>query len=141
MECLDANVWIYYLDEDLPEHDGVVDRVGDVVRSEPLFVTTVLQLEVLHYVSNQMDDSGMVLDTFLTGDDVNVADLTSPDVERASELLGTHRKAGIGGRDASVLAAIERNDVSRLWTHDTALRHVVEELDWLDVVDPVADDA
>lgn len=139
MDCLDANVWIYYLDEDLTGHDAVVDRVGDVIRSEPVFLTTVLQLEVLHYVSNQLADCREVLDAFLTGDDVRVADLTSRDVERASELLGTHPQAGIGGRDASVLATMERNDVTRLWTHDTALRQMGERLDWLDVADPVAD--
>lgn len=137
MDCLDANVWIYYLDEDIAEHDVVVDRVGDVVRSKPLFLTTVLQLEVLHYVSNQRDDCQDVLETFLTGRDVWVADLTPRDVERASELLGAHQEAGIGGRDASVLATMERNDVTQLWTHDAALQRVGERIDWLDVVDPV----
>ncbi|GAB3685168.1 hypothetical protein GCM10028857_15230 [Salinarchaeum chitinilyticum] len=139
MDCLDANIWIYYLDEDLAEHEMVVDRVGDVIRSNPLFLTTVLQLEVLHYISNQRDDCQEVLETFLTGEDVWVADLTSREVKRASELLGAHRQAGIGGRDASVLATMERNDVSRLWTHDTALRRVGERLDWIDVADPVTD--
>lgn len=139
MDCLDANVWIYYFDEDLTEHDAVVDRVGDVIRSEPLFLTTVLQLEVLHYVSNQRDDCQEVLETFLTGKDVWVADLTSRDVQRASELLGAHQRAGIGGRDASVLAAMERHDVTQLWTHDEALHRMGEELDWLDVTDPVSE--
>lgn len=139
MDCLDANVWIYYLDEDLAEHDAVVDRVGDIVRSKPLFLTTVLQLEVLHYVSNQRDDCQDVLDAFLTGEDVWVADLTSRDVELASELLGAHHESGIGGRDASVLAAMERSDVTRLWTHDAALQRVGDRLDWLEVTDPVAD--
>ncbi|WP_248515101.1 type II toxin-antitoxin system VapC family toxin [Salinarchaeum laminariae] len=139
MDCLDANIWIYYLDEELDEHDAVVNQVGDVVRAKPLFLTTVLQLEVLHYVSNQRADCRDVLDTFLTGEDVWVADLTSRNVERASELLETHKQAGIGGRDASVLATMERNDVTRLWTHDAALRRVGEQLDWLEVSDPVAD--
>lgn len=139
MDCLDANVWIYFLDQELPEHDTVVDRVGAVIRSEPLFLTTVLQLEVLHYVSNQMDDPQTVLDAFLTGDDVRVADLTSRDVVRSSELLEAHKQSGIGGRDASVLSTIDRNDVDRLWTHDAALRQVADRFDWLDVLDPVSD--
>lgn len=139
MDCLDANVWIYYLDADLPEHGAVSDRVGEVVSSRPLFLPTVLQIEVLHYVTNQRDDSQTILDTFLTGEDVSVADLTFGDVERASELLTAHEHAGIGGRDAAVLAAMERHDVSRLWTHDAALRRTAERFDWLEVTDPVGD--
>lgn len=139
MHCLDANVWIYYLDADLAEHDDVTDRIDDLVRSQPLFVTTVLQMEVLHYATNQMDDSRTLLDTFFSGEDVTVADLTSADVERAAELLATHEHAGIGGRDATVLAAMERHDVSRLWTHDDGLKRMDERLDWLDVTDPVTE--
>lgn len=137
MACLDANVWIYYLDAGLDEHDAVVRRVNDVVRSEPLFTTTVLQTEVLHYASKQLADSRAVLDTFLSGDDVSVADLTVEDVDRAAALLTTHDQVGIGGRDATVLAAMQRHDVSRLWTHDQSLLRMGERLDWLQVTDPV----
>lgn len=139
MRCLDANVWIYYLDAEQAEHDDVRERVGALVRSKPLFVTTVLQTEVLHYVTNQMDASERTLETFLSGKDVTVADLLQADVERAAELLDTHEHAGIGGRDATVLAAMERHDVSRLWTHDEALKRMSDRLDWLDVIDPVTD--
>jgi len=139
MHCLDANVWIYYLDADLAEHDAVTDRVGEVVRSKPLFLPTVLQVEVLHYVTNQLDSGHRILDTFLAGEDVAVADLTADDVERASDLLAAHEPAGIGGRDASVLATMQRRDVSRLWTHDEALLRMGDRLDWLDVTDPVVE--
>lgn len=139
MDCLDANVWIYYLDDGLPEHEAVTDRVGEVVRTRPLFIPTVLQIEVLHYVTNQLANCQAVLNAFLTGEDVSVADLTAADVERASELLTDHEHAGIGGRDAAVLAAMERHDVSRLWTHDAALQRTAERFDWLDVTDPVTD--
>lgn len=139
MHCLDANVWIYYLDADLAEHDDVTDRIDGLVRSQPLFVTTVLQMEVLHYATNQMDDSRTLLETFFSGEDVTVSDLTSADVERAAELLAAHEHAGIGGRDATVLAAMERHDVSRLWTHDEGLKRMDDRLDWLDVADPVTE--
>lgn len=139
MACLDANVWIYYLDADLDEHDTVSRRVDEVVRSKPLFVTTVLQTEVLHYASKQLADSEAVLDTFLTGEDVSVAELTVEDVDRAAELLTTHDQVGIGGRDATVLAAMERHDVSRLLTHDRSLLRLGDYVDWLQVTDPVTE--
>ena len=139
MHCLDANVWIYYLDADLAEHRDVRERVDTLVRSEPLFVPTVLQMEVLHYATNQMDDSQRTMETFLTGEDVTVADLTQADVERAARLLTAHEHAGIGGRDATVLAAMERHGVSRLWTHDEGLKRMDDRLDWLSVTDPVTE--
>lgn len=139
MACLDANVWIYYLDADLEEHEVVSRRVDDLVRSQPLFTTTVLQTEVIHYASTQLADSSAVLDTFLTGEDVSVAELTAEDVERAADLLTTHDQVGIGGRDATVLAAMERHDVSRLWTHDQSLGRMGDRLEWLEVTDPVTE--
>jgi len=139
MYCLDANVWIYYLDAELGGHDDVVHRVAPILRSEPLFVTTVLQTEVLHYAMNQLVNSDGVMETFLTGQDVTVADLLVEDVERAAELLRTYEHVGIGGRDATVLAAMQRYDVSRLWTYDAALKRTGQRLDWLEVTDPIAD--
>lgn len=139
MACLDANVWIYYIDAGLDEHEVVSRRVDDLVRSRPLFVTTVLQTEVLHYASKQLADRSAVFQTFLTGEDVSVAELTVEDVERAADLLTTHDQVGIGGRDATVLAAMERHDVSQLWTHDEALCRMDDHLEWLEVVDPVTE--
>ena len=137
MLCLDANVWIYFLDADLDEHEAVHDAVADVLHSTPLFTTTVLQMEVVHYLTNQVAESDTYVETILSADDTVVAALQSGDVARAAELLDEHEHAGIGGRDATVLAAMERHDVTQLWTHDEGLVRMDERLDWLDVTDPV----
>lgn len=139
MRCLDANVWIYYFDATLPEHDGVASAVTDVLDDDPLFTTTVLQMEVVHYVDKQARDADQLIEQFLSLEDVHVADLTATDVVRASKILQSHPESGIGGRDATVLAAMERYDVSELWTHDTGLHRVGDEINWLSVVDPVPD--
>lgn len=139
MYCLDANVWIYFLDAGLTEHDRVREQVADVVRTAPLFTTTVLQMEVVHYLHGQLDRAVDAVDSFLSVEDVTVAALTPADVERAATLLGAHEHVGIGGRDATVLAAMERHDVSRLWTHDAALKQMDERFDWLSVRDPVTE--
>ena len=62
-------------------------------------------------------------------------------------------RAGLGGRLAGEfprttpdkrlsnaydgVAAMERHDVTQLWTHDEGLVRMDERLDWLDVTDPV----
>ena len=137
MYCLDANVWIYFLDAELEEHTAVHDAVAAVLEHEPLFTTTVLQMEVVHYLTNQLADSEEPVDTFLSIEDTTVAALRPDDVERAGTLLADYPHSGIGGRDATVLATMERHDVSRLWTHDEALLRLGDRLDWLDVTDPV----
>ena len=139
MYCLDANVWIYFLDADLDEHDAVRDDVADVLRSRPLFTTTVLQMEVVHYLTNQLADSERQVERVLSIEDSTVAELRSADVKRAAELLAEYDQSGIGGRDATVLAAMERHGVERLWTHDEALERMDDRLDWLTVTDPVTE--
>ena len=139
MYCLDANVWIYYLDDALDEHAAVREPVDDVLRNEPIFTTTVLQMEVVHYLTNQLADSESTVDRFLRLSNVTSAELSERDVAAGANLLETHDQAGIDGRDATVLAAMDRHDVSRFWTHDTGLKRLDDRLDWLTVTDPVAD--
>jgi len=139
MYCLDANVWIYYFDDALDEHSAVREPVENVLRSEPIFTTTVLQMEVVHYLTKQLADSEAAVDRFLRLSNVTTADLTSSDVAAGSNLLAAHAQSGIGGRDATVLAAMDRHDVSRLWTHDEGLKRLDDGLDWLTVTDPVED--
>jgi uncharacterized protein len=139
MYCLDANVWVYYLDAGLDEHEAVAPHVEGVIEREPIFLPAVVAMEVVHYVSNQLAESERVVRTLLDLDGVTTASLTSEDVRRAATLLREYSNTGLGGRDASILATIERYDVTALWTHDRALATVAKTVEGLDVVDPVVD--
>ena len=68
---------------------------------------------------------------------MTTASLTIEDVRRAAELMREHANTGLGGRDASILATIERHDATALWTHDRALGAVVGAIEGLDVIDPI----
>lgn len=137
MYCLDANVWIYYLDAGLDEHAAVSDPVTELLANRPLFTTTVIQMEVVHYLFRQLAESEAAIDRFLNLELTTVASLVSPDVARASAVLRDHESTGIGGRDATIVAAMERSDVSELWTYDEGLKRLEDRLDWLTVTDPV----
>ena len=137
MYCLDANIWVYYLDADLQEHQFVRSEVADLLRSEALFTTTVIQMEVIHYLSNQVANSESTVDRFLNLEGTAVAPLTTDDVRRANEILNAHQNTGLGGRDATILAAAERRDVTELWTHDTDLKRVADDSLDIGVHDPV----
>lgn len=137
MHCLDANVWVYYLDAGLPEHDRVSDAVTAVLESEPLLTPAVVQMEVVHYLTNQLSDSEPAVRRFLNLEGQTVASLVPEDVERAAALLHEHPHHGIGGRDAAILAATDRYGATDLWTHDRDLVDAAERLTDLDVTDPV----
>lgn len=140
MYCFDANIWVYYFDTDLPERTAVVEHVRDALRTQQLFTTTVLQMEVIHYLHTQHTDGSSVIEQFLGLEDVTVEELLTEDVETAVEILEAYPNIGLGGRDATIIAAMKRRNVSRLWTHDAALLDVGEHLDWLQAVDPVETD-
>ncbi|QSG03804.1 type II toxin-antitoxin system VapC family toxin [Natranaeroarchaeum sulfidigenes] len=137
MYCLDANIWVYYLDADLQEHQFVRSEVADLLRSEALFTTTVIQMEVIHYLSNQVANSESTVARFLNLEGTAVAPLTTDDVRRANEILNAHQNTGLGGRDATILAAAERRDVTELWTHDTDMKRVADDSLDIGVHDPV----
>ncbi|MEK6851023.1 MAG: hypothetical protein AABY30_00640, partial [Candidatus Thermoplasmatota archaeon] len=59
--------------------------------------------------------------------------LDPPLVRDSMRLLLRYTDLGIGGRDATLLASMQRHRVVRLLTHDSTFRRV----EWLDVVDPV----
>lgn len=139
MYCLDANVWIYFLDAGLDEHEAVGDPVSELLDERPLFTTTVIQMEVVHYLFCQLAESEAAIDRFLNLEGTTVASLVLPDVSRAVDLLRDHEETGIGGRDATIVAAMERSDVAELWTHDDGLKRLGGQLDWLTVTDPVED--
>lgn len=139
MYCLDANVWMYYFDADLDEHAAVRHLVTELLVDEPLFVTTVIQMEAVHYLFRQLAESEAAIERFLNLEQTTVASLVSADVSGAVEILRDHEVAGIGGRDATIVAAMDRSDVSDLWTHDEGLKRLGDRLDWLTVMDPVED--
>lgn len=138
MIALDANVWIYYLDAEVDEHERVREPVRRVLRHRRVFANGVVPLEVVHYLSNRRRDSERFVRQFLGTDDVEVEPVGLATVRRADELLDAHPHVGVGGRDASLVAAMERRGVAELWTHDGGLKRLGGRLDWLGVTDPVA---
>lgn len=137
MLCVDANVWVYYFDSRTDEHEAVKPRMVEALGDRPLFCNTAIQMEVVHYFANQFVETGPYVDRLLGLEGLTVADLTEQDVERAGDVLQAHPHVGIGGRDASLVAAMERRDVGELWTHDAGLKRLGDRLDWLTVEDPV----
>lgn len=136
--AIDANVWIYYLDSGVDEHERVRGPVRRALRERALFVNGVVPLEVSHYLANRGRDSDRFVRGLLGMDGVEVEPVDLTMVRRADEILDAHPHVGVGGRDASLVAAMERRGVAELWTHDDGLKRLGGRLGWLGVTDPVA---
>lgn len=138
MICIDSNVWIYYLDATTPEHDCVKRPMREALGERAIFMNAVVPLEVTHHLVKRREGNEAFVHRFLELTSVTVESLDVALVQRAHELLCEHPHTGIGGRDASLVAAMERRGVDELWTHDTGLERLGERVEWLDVRDPAA---
>lgn len=50
MITVDSNIWIYYFDPTTNEHKHVVDYIDELVRAEEVLSSTIIWLEVSHYL-------------------------------------------------------------------------------------------
>jgi predicted nucleic acid-binding protein len=137
--AIDSNVWIYYCDTTTPEHERVRKPVRSVLRTARTLVNSVVPLEVTHYLTKRGKSAGRSRfeENFLHVENIVVQSLEERDVIRSRQLLEEHHATEIGGRDASLVATMETQNVGELWTHDTGLKRLGEYLDWMTVVDPV----
>ena len=133
MIAIDSNIWAYYLDETTKEHNSVKPHLREIIKNKDILINTVIQIEVAHYLIKVL---GPILgkekiDVFLSYP-LKVDELTRESITKSVELLQRYTQIGIGGRDATILQTMKKYDVTRLMTHDSALKRV----DWLDVFDP-----
>lgn len=134
MLVIDSNLWIYYSDATLPEHDSVRAYLPRTLRDEDVAVNAVIQVEVAHYLIKRLGRTAGTrrLHAFL-GLDIEVDPLDFELVSESVDQLARYSDVGIGGRDATILATLRRLRTNRLATHDHSFRRV----DWVRVEDPL----
>lgn len=134
MILLDSNVWIYLLDDRVPEHDAVRKRVPALVARDRVLLPSHVALEVVHYIVRRGTVNPYTTVRDFLAADCEAQSLDAATVAQAASLLRQHAGSGLGGRDAAVLA-VARAREARLATADRALARVARKLG-LDVVDP-----
>jgi predicted nucleic acid-binding protein len=102
----------------------VAAAIRKVLR-EPLLLTTVIEMEVAHYLVRQLGPvEGLERLETLLAFPFEVDPLDEAVVGAALEQLRRHSHLGVGGRDATLLASMARRGSRELWTHDAALQRV-----------------
>jgi predicted nucleic acid-binding protein len=133
MIMIDSNIWAYYLDADAPEHRSVAPAVRRSIR-EGVLINTVVVIEVAHFLIKNLGPvlGREKLDVFL-GFPMQVDELTLNLAREATDELSKYSHLGVGGRDATLLASMRRRGVTKLMTHDEALKRVPS----IEIFDPI----
>ncbi len=134
MLIIDTNIWAYYFDRDSPEHGSVVAPVEEALRSEQIAINTIVIMELAHFLVKNLGpvDGGEKLGVFLRFP-LAISEFDYRTALDSVEMLKRYSHLGVGGRDATILALMDRAKVKKIMTHDAALKRV----DWLEATDPV----
>lgn len=134
MILVDSNLWVYYFDATLPEHESVVPYMEKIFRDEKIAITTVVALETLHYIFQRLGTAvGNTKGKIFLRFPFIVIDLLTEDLSEILERLSLSTHLGIGGRDASILAAMQRIGINTIATHDQAFKRLAD----INVIDPI----
>jgi predicted nucleic acid-binding protein len=134
LSYIDANYWIYWFDERLPEHDDVNRAMQRAIRSG-VVVSTVTLMEVAHYfrdlpseVLNEKMESITNLST------LSLIDFTTSIMQVSIKLLSEYASKGLGARDCAILATMKNIGSKVLLTHDKAFKSVED----IKIIDEIA---
>ena len=133
MIAVDSNMLIYALNGAVPEHRAAVKAIKRAEK-EGILVNTLILMEVCHHLVKRLGavDGPQRASGFLAGPFGCVEEFDETLLGESLEVLARFTHLGIGGRDASVIATMNRHEVRRLLTHDEAFKRVPG----VEVVDP-----
>ncbi|MGQ9597673.1 MAG: type II toxin-antitoxin system VapC family toxin [Thermoproteota archaeon] len=133
MIYVDANYWIYWFDQRLPEHKHVTKTIRTAIH-EGVVLNVVTLMEVAHYFRHlQKEDFRRKLSAIQNLATLTFVNLDLDIAELAFEQLIKYAKIGIGGRDSVILATMKATGTKRIATHD----NVFKKIENIKVIDPI----
>ena len=139
MIFVDANIWCYYFDQRLPEHEYVREPMRKIIKSEEIVCNTIVVMEVAHYLVRHFKgrDARKKIDYFVNLRNMKIVDFNRSVMTEALEKLVEYAYTeGLGGRDAAVIATLESLKLKRIISHDDAFKRLATKLR-LEVIDPI----
>jgi len=133
MIYVDANYWIYWFDQRLPEHKHVMKTMRDVIH-EGIVLNVVTLMEVAHYFRYlPKEDFLRRMDIIQNLTTLTFVNLDLDLAELAFEQLTRYAKIGVGSRDSVILATMKAKGTKRITTHD----EVFKKIENLEVIDSI----
>ena len=121
MIFIDSNMWCYYFDKRLPEHEAIRDMMRKTLTSEEIVCNTLIVLEVAHYLVRHFREpiARKKIEYFTNLSNLTIIDFDRQSMTQALERLLEHGYSdGLGGRDATVLATMKLKEVETIISHD-----------------------
>ena len=134
MYMIDSNIWVYYFDENLPEHSIVVKYLDPLIKQENIATSTIILMEVIHYLFKRL---GPVVGSekshiFQLGH-FETLEFTSKDLDEFLEIFQQVSHHGLGGRDVTILVCMKKAGILQLVTHDQDFKKIKN----IEVIDPI----
>ena len=139
MIFVDTNIWCYFFDARLPEHEYVKEAMREVLMEETVAVNTVTVMEVAHYLTRNLSEAEAKrkAEIFVNLRNMKILDFDRALMGVAIDYLTTYaRSDGLGGRDSTVIASLSKFGIKRLLTHDRSLGAFAEKLGF-EPIDPI----
>ncbi|MHB1493381.1 MAG: type II toxin-antitoxin system VapC family toxin [Thermoplasmataceae archaeon] len=124
LSYVDANYWIYWFDERLPEHE-FVDETMQAAINGGVVVSTVTLMEVAHYFRTlQPKVLGEKMKMITNLSTLSLVDFSSTIMHSSISFLSTYAREGLGSRDCVILATMKASGSVVLLTHNKAFKKV-----------------
>jgi predicted nucleic acid-binding protein len=139
MIFVDSNMWCYYFDQRLPEHEHVREPIREIIKSEEIACNTIIVMEVAHYLVRHFPAKAArkKIDYFINLRNMKIADFNKQIMTETLENLIKHAYTdGLGGRDATVIATLKSLHINKIISHDNIFKRLATKLA-LEVIDPI----
>ena len=138
MIFVDSNMWCYYFDQRLPEHERVLEPMREILKSEEIACNTIIVMEVAHYLVRHFTEKAArkKIDYFINLKNIKIADFNRSLMTQTLDALLEHAYAdGLGGRDATIIATLKSLNIKKLVSHDDIFKRLSNKLT-LELIDP-----
>jgi len=139
MTFIDSNMWCYYFDRRLPEHEHVREPIRENIKSEEIVCNTIIVMEVAHYLVRHFpaNVARRKISYFTDLRNMRIIDFNKQMMTEALESLIKYAYTiGLGGRDATIIATLKSLHINKILTHDNTLKRLATKLK-MEVIDPI----
>ena len=131
---VDSNIWVYYFDENLPEHSPVVKFLDPLIKQENIAISTIIMMEVIHYLFKRLGPViGLEKSHIFQIGYFETLEFNSKDLDEFSDTFQQVSRHGLGGRDVSILVCMKKAGITKLVTHDQDFRKITD----IEIIDPL----
>ncbi len=139
MIFIDSNMWCYYFDRRLPEHEHVRKPIREIIKSEEIVCNTIIVMEVAHYLVRHFptEVARRKITYFTNLRNMKLVDFNRQMmVEALENLIKYAHTYGLGGRDATIIATLKSLNIKKILTHDKTLKNLASKTG-LEAIDPI----